>query len=171
MVACPRNTKQVKNFKYEINKLTVSRDEINSLLELARQNFENIIHVIEIHPETNVIFGDPSCIELANDLLKRSCTNKYIPQLMSYDTTFNLGNFYVSILVMRNTDIIGDPIFPVLFMTHEKKLLPTHELFWGSFVKNLIHFDKYGLNVPIVTDREKCIVSAILKSGCIAEKN
>lgn len=44
VVACLRNTKQVNNFKYnELNKLTVSRDEIYSLLELARQDFENII--------------------------------------------------------------------------------------------------------------------------------
>jgi len=85
--------KTVKNFKYnELNKLTVSRDEIYSLLELARQDFENIIQVIEIYPETNVFFSDPSCIELANDLLKRSYTNKHIPQLVSYDTKFNLGN-------------------------------------------------------------------------------
>jgi len=109
---------------------------------LAKQDFEKIIHVIEIYPETNVVFSDPSCIQLAIDLLKRSYTNKRIPQLMSYDTTFNLGDCYVSILVMRDTDILGDPIFPVLFMVHEKKLLKTHELFWGRFVKKLINLDK-----------------------------
>lgn len=141
------------------------------MLESARQDFEKIIHVIEIYPDTNVIFGDPSCIDLANHLLKRSFINKHIPQLVSYDTTFNLGDFYVSVLVMRNTDIVGDPIFPVLFMIHERKLLRMHELFWGSFIKKLIHFEKYGHNVPIITDREKSIASAILNSISIADTN
>ncbi|KAF0758335.1 CG-1 domain-containing protein, partial [Aphis craccivora] len=90
MVTCPRNTKQLKNFKYnELNKLAVSRDGIFSLLKLARQDFENVIRVIEIYPETN----------------------------------------------------------------------------------KLVQLDKYGLNVPIITDRENSIVSAILKSIDTAEIN
>ncbi len=46
---------------------------------------------------------------------------------MSYDTTFQLGDFYVSTLLFKNVLFQKSPVMPALFMIHEKKLKSCHE--------------------------------------------
>jgi len=56
---------------------------------------------------------------MARKLFIESKNKPSLEQLISYDTTFNIGNFYVSILI-QNTDFIGNPLYPVLFLIHER---------------------------------------------------
>ena len=44
-------------------------------------------------------------------------------QFLSYDTTFQLGDFYLSPLLFRNTLFQKSPVMPVM---HERKLKSTH---------------------------------------------
>ena len=77
--------------------------------------------------------------------------------LLSYDTTFNLGEFYVSPLVFKHVVFEANPLVAGLFLIHERKLSETHEHFFkilSSLVKNI-------RGVPIVTDMESAIVKAI----------
>ena len=44
-----------------------------------------------------------------------------IDQLLSYDATFSMGDFYVSILIFRHTFFVKNPCVPALFLIHERK--------------------------------------------------
>ena len=43
-------------------------------------------------------------------------------QLLSYDTAFQLGDFYVSPLIFRHTVFKERPCIPAMFLIHERKL-------------------------------------------------
>ncbi|KZS13011.1 Uncharacterized protein APZ42_021947 [Daphnia magna] len=84
------------------------------------------------------------------------------PQQLSYDTTFLIGDFYLSFLVFRETEFSSAPAIPCIFFIHERKLLETHEEFW-SLVVRYVPEPKKCKNTYIVTDQEAAVVSAIKK--------
>lgn len=127
-VSCPRDTKQVENVLARSraeNKLC--HYELFSLYEAALHT--NAIKRITLWPNLLVYVGHDSSIQLAKELLGINRKDKSLRQLLSYDTTFNLGDFYVSPLVMRNVLMEGDPIFSVMFLLHERKYEKDHEEF------------------------------------------
>jgi hypothetical protein len=56
--------------------------------------------------------------------------------LFSYDTTFNIGDFYMSPLVCRHPLFKNEPSFPIAFLFHETKTAPTHKVLF-NFVKEV----------------------------------
>ena len=48
-------------------------------------------------------------------------------QLLSYDTTFQLGDFYLSPLLYRHTLFIESPVIPAIYLIHERKFQECHE--------------------------------------------
>ncbi|XP_075440434.1 uncharacterized protein LOC142485236 [Ascaphus truei] len=159
----PRNAKQVKNTIYTKRRNEkISRDEIFSLHELALQ-LDAFIWNITTYPDIMVFVGLPDIIRLSCSLLETSLKQKH-PQLLSYDTTFQLGDFYLSVLVQRNTILENDPIYPVGFMLHERKCTIYHERFLQEVLGRLgMNSNKYK-NIPIIVDREKAIVKALKKN-------
>ena len=66
-------------------------------------------------------------------------SNKHdLNQVVTYDTTFNLCEFYVSTLVMKNTELLNDskkePLFPVAYFIHNWKSTETHQVFLNGFL-------------------------------------
>lgn len=53
-----------------------------------------------------------------------------------YDTTFTMGDFYVSPLVFRHPLFEGSPVIPMAFLIHERKFIFDHHQFW-DFVLQL----------------------------------
>jgi hypothetical protein len=80
-------------------------------------------------------------------------------QLLSYDTTFNLGDPYLSLLIFRHTACTGNPCIPAVFLLHERKFTSTHKNFFCD-LKQLVP-SLCTSNSPIVTDQEKAITNAI----------
>ena len=72
------------------------------------------------------------------------------PQLLSYDTTFQLGDFYMSVLNFKHTIFREAPVIPAIFMLHERKYQQCHEDFFKYCLK-LIPSLK-NCRHPIVTD-------------------
>ncbi len=135
-VNCPRNLKQVQNTVYAQRcKDRISHDEIFSLHELAYQ-LPGFIWHITTFPDLLVYAGMPDIVDLACANLEESVKFGY-PQIISYDTTFEMGDFYVSILAMRNTALVNDPVFPVGFMLHEWKFMQNHEQFLTDILGKL----------------------------------
>ncbi len=131
---------------------------------LQKTEFKTFLQSLDLSPAVVSVFGDENAIALANRLLEASSKHQSLQQMMSYDTTFELGDFYMSILVMRNTELVGDPIFPVLFMLHSRKYQEVHDKFWRYYVTDLLKIREYGFNVPIVTDRELALKKAIINN-------
>ena len=76
-------------------------------------------------------------------------------QLLSYDTTFKLGNFYVSPLLFRNILFETKPVMPSLLMIHERKLKTTHDELMRVVSQLLPSLVNGSHTIPLVTDDEK----------------
>jgi len=73
---------------------------------------------------------------------------------VKYDTTFNLGHFYVSVLLLRETEFDPSPIVPLAFWLHERKLQSTHDKFFSHICKLCPQLDN-AVNVVIYTRQDK----------------
>jgi len=81
-------------------------------------------------------------------------------QTISYDTTFNLGDFYLSVLIYRQTEFDPQPIMPLAFLLHERKLTATHNVFFQHLASVCPEIND-APNLLMVTDSEVAITSAI----------
>ena len=146
----PQNSKQVQNItSKQLQKQRLSHDALYNLHELA-VDLPDFVHAICTHPHLVCI-----CInkELLDELDCVLLVQSPSPQLLSYDTTFQLGDFYVSTLAFRHTLFKEAPVIPVAFLIHERKLQACHDELFGICCK-LVPALK-----PIVTDEEQTYVN------------
>jgi hypothetical protein len=109
---------------------------------------------IQTFPDLLVIIGMADVIKELQCVLSRGHASK---QLLGYDTTFSLGEYYLSILLFKHTLLEEEPTIPALFLIHERKYTAHHEMLFHVLSKEVKHLK----NVPIVTDFEAAICSAI----------
>ena len=84
-------------------------------------------------------------------------------QWLSYNTTFQLGDFYVhvSALIFRHIIFRENPCMPALFLIHECKFQKHHKIFF-SFVKDMIKLPKWP--IACVSDGEVEIIKACVSN-------
>ena len=99
--ATPRNMEQVRNTqKGQHNRGRLTRDALYDLHEFAADS--DFIHKIVTNPDLHIIMYSRAVIDLFIDLSSRNADHPV--QTLFYDTTFCLGDFYVSVLLFHNTD-------------------------------------------------------------------
>jgi len=75
--------------------------------------------------------------------------------VLYYDTTFSMGDFYVSALLYRNIVFRGCPVIPLLLLVHERRTTDSHALLFKWFKKLT------SSSAPVlVVDREQSISTA-----------
>ena len=154
--AKPRNLKQVKNLRERAKqKWQIIKDSIINIHGIATED-PSFVHLIQTWPDLLVVFGLQDLIDHTNKLLSINDRNTYF----TYDTTFTLGDFYLSVLLVRNVIFRSMPAFPVLFLLHKKKLKSYHSLFFQQFSSLFPSHE----NVPIVVDDEVAINKAVQES-------
>ena len=110
----PRNIKQIANLQWvERNKFRLSHDALYNLHELALDMNPFIIS-IKTFSDVLVVCGHRSLADELDGLLQAASN---IPQLLSYDTTFQLGDFYLSAFLFRHTTFSTSPVIPCWFFT------------------------------------------------------
>jgi MULE transposase domain len=139
----------------------LSRDALYNLHELALDI--DFVHDIHTFPDLSVILYDPSILAIFKSLLSTSQTPDLPLQQLSYDTTFNLGDFYVSILLFRETEFTDNPVVPLAYLIHERKLFQTHSIFF-SHMQSVIPEIGNASNVIMITDQEIAIRKAIVQA-------
>ena len=77
---------------------------------------------ISTYPDLVVLFGLPEFFKMMDD-----CSDDIL--LLTYDTTFSSGDFYITTLVLQLCTFTERPIMPVAFMLHERKFQKLHEVF------------------------------------------
>ena len=87
-----------------------------------------------------------------------------LPILLSYDTTFSLGDIYVSSLLFCHVLFDSSPVVPAAFLLHERKFECTHEDFMTLVKKELPALNNLKSPIPIVTDDEQGVCNAIDKT-------
>ena len=93
-----------------------------NLHEMAA-NVSSYIHTTRTHTDFVFVCGQRQLLdELDRLLLLKSPSAR----LFSYDTTFELGGYYVSVLCFRHTLLIVSPVIPVAFWVHKLKIEEPH---------------------------------------------
>uniref|UniRef100_A0A1X7SVU8 MULE transposase domain-containing protein n=1 Tax=Amphimedon queenslandica TaxID=400682 RepID=A0A1X7SVU8_AMPQE len=152
VVQLPRNVKQVKNIQSRFRqRLRFSHDSLYNLHELA-YDLDDFVHKIVTYPDLIVICGMKKMLTEMNVILE---TDSQGSQLLSYDTTFKLGDFYISPFLFHNTLFKKNPVMPAFFMIHERKLKSTHEELMKVVAVALPCLVNGSQTVPCVTDDEK----------------
>ena len=145
-----RNPKQVSNLQSrQRQRLRLSHDALYNLHELS-YDLELFVHKIITYPDLIVICGLRLMLKEINRLL-----SVFDGHLMSYDTTFQIGDFYVSPLLFRNVLFSKSPVMPVAFLLHEKKLRNCHEEMMRVMATHLPSLVNGKSTIPLVTDDEK----------------
>lgn len=144
----PRNANQIKYYK-ESNR-RICKDSLLALHEFAYM-IAGFVWSITTFPDLVVVCGFKPLI----DFILPLCANE--PILLSYDTTFNLGDFYVSILCMQLPFLTSKPCIPLAFMIHERKFKWMHDHFFRLVRQNIPHLT----DAVIAVDGEASISNAI----------
>lgn len=147
----PRNSRQITNLQCkERQKYRLSHDALYNLHELA-YDLNGFVKVVKTFPDLVVVCGLDTMAREMNNVLQMKSSN---PQLLSYDTTFQLGDFYVSTLLFRYTVFKSSPCIPAAFLIHERKLQSTHEELMMYLTTKYPLLINGNERVPIVLDDE-----------------
>jgi hypothetical protein len=144
----PRNQNQV--YYYRKSQRRIGRDSLLALHEFAYM-VDGFVWSITTYPDLVVVCGLPSLL----DFVVPACHAG--PVLMSYDTTFNLGDFYVSILCMQLPFFTSKPCIPLAFILHDRKFQWMHDHFFKLIGKHCAALK----NSIVVVDGEASISKAI----------
>ena len=163
-VVAPISRKQAENIAYQLKlKKQVLRCEIFSTIEMGRdKTLGSFILKHIVSPFHAVILAEPAALKLANSLLTSAMNDPTLLQNLTYDTTFDLTNQYVSALVMKNIYIEGNPLFGVAYMIHERKFKEIHNEMLRT-LKDVLKLEALELHTPIVADREAGIRWGIMR--------
>jgi hypothetical protein len=143
----PRNKDQVSYYKcIATPERRLGADTMVTLHELA-YSLPEFVWSIKTFPDFVACFGMPSMVNLV-----QSCNSV----LLSYDTTFQLGDFYLSVMVLKLSAFHEEPSIPVGFVLHDRKFQTVHEEFCHQLNRRL----KVKSNVVLVSDGEAAITSA-----------
>lgn len=117
---------QVRNHLYkERRNKRITQDSMYNLIEVAYQT-ENFVTQIDIHPWLVCVVGMPEIMNELNDLLVCD-TGETVKCYI--DTTYKLGELFVTVLTFQHTLYESQPTIPVAFMLHEKRDQKYHERF------------------------------------------
>uniref|UniRef100_A0A8D8WUU0 MULE transposase domain-containing protein n=1 Tax=Cacopsylla melanoneura TaxID=428564 RepID=A0A8D8WUU0_9HEMI len=81
--------------------------------------------------------------------------------VLFYDTTFELGDFFLSVLSYKHPLFANAPTIPLVYMLHDRKFEEIHTHFFTTLSNK---FKCFNSELNIVTDREKSIVNSIRKA-------
>ena len=150
IVDAPRDVQQIRNMQ-QLEKISkcISRDSNYNLHVLHKEL--KFIHVAITIPDLTLICYSDVTLARFKSLLNRS---DLPAQSLAYDTTFDLGDFYLSVLTFRDTEFEESPVVPLVYMFHERKLQSVHNFVFSTFAE-LVPEIKDMSKWLIVTDEEK----------------
>jgi hypothetical protein len=135
--------------------MAITQDTNYNLQEIADDT--KFIREIISYPDVAIFMYHPQLWQLFIGLLNR----KDLPYItLSVDTTFEMTDGYVTVLVARFVEFNECPVFPLATMIHERKLGETHRFFWQKVTQ---HFPQLvtASNIYIVLDEEEAIVGGV----------
>ena len=149
----PRNKIQIKNLKNYIRaKKCISRDDIYNLYAMATK-FDNFFWQIDLSPNLDAIIGLKDILDLFSDLL--TVQSNELQLILAHDTTFQLGDFYVSPVLFQHLYFEGSPLIPLSILIHDQKYQLSHTKLFAKLVKTVPNLRKK--RVSLIIEREKGI--------------
>ena len=160
-VLVPQNVKQVRNAQASQRQaFRLSHDALYNLHEMAYDRC-GFVRKIVTYPDLVVMCALQNLTEELNRLVLAELD---LPILLSYDTTFSLGDIYVSSLLFCHVLFDSSPVVPAAFLLHERKFECTREDFMTLVKKELPALNNLKSPIPTVTDDEQGVCNAIDKT-------
>ena len=154
------NLKQVKNLRAKHRKsICLSHDALYNSHELAH-DLETFVHKMISFPDLTFICGLKTVLQELDHII--SAVTKS-PTLLSHDTTFQLGDFYVSPVLFHQVLFNENLVITAAFILHERKFQSAHEEFMKIINLKLPSLSKLKKPIPIVTDDDIGLCAAINK--------
>ena len=148
-----RNETQMRNIRQSwLNSQKLGPDPLNNLHQIAKElpgyirkldTLESFICILAMDDIVNMVD-----VMLENEVL-----------VFGYDTTFELGDFYCSVLLVRHPYIKGRPAVPVAFLLHETKMQTMHSRFMRKMCKLIPRLAT--ASIVIIMDRERSLTNAV----------
>uniref|UniRef100_A0A1X7T231 SWIM-type domain-containing protein n=1 Tax=Amphimedon queenslandica TaxID=400682 RepID=A0A1X7T231_AMPQE len=156
-IETPRNIEQVKNFRdTQSRSQRISHDALFNLYQLSfnlkfpdrRGEAKDFVSYLALHPRILVHLLPHPILESLEQLVK--IQNK--PTLLHYDTAFNVGDYYLSILSFRHALFHEEPIIPCGFLIHSRRYQNDHKDFLEVITATIRPLQTKQIN--FVSDRE-----------------
>ena len=106
----------------------VRQDSLYNLL--AETSETGFIKRLMVHEDLMMFCYEENLLEKFKAVIDRE---DLPPQCISYDTTYKLGDFYVSFLVFRETEFFEMPCIPAIYLIHERRIDETHDFFFNTW--------------------------------------
>ena len=113
-----------------------------------------LVHKIITYPDLAYVCGLEQILKEANQILQLNETG----QLLLYNTTFQLGDFCASALLLCHTIFEEKLCIPVMFLINERKFAETHQVLFQEVVCHIPYIK--STSSCLVVDREKAIIKA-----------
>ena len=132
----------------------LSQDSLFNLHEIA-YDLPQFVWFIQTYPDLLCICGIQEILDQLDRIL---LIDSSFPQLLSYDTTFKLGDFYVSTLLFRHVIFKESPVIPALFLIHERRFQSTHEIFFQIAIKKVPSLVKKSTQLSLMRKRQSTML-------------
>ena len=153
-VAKPKNLKQIQNKQaYIKRKNIVDTCEISSML-VINSEVGDYIKDLTLIPSLNITLINDTLLRILKEEIE-----KCVITVLSYDTTYNMGDFYVSTIVARHSMFEENPAYLLSCLLHHKRDAWSHTVLLKRIQSSLPSLN--SKKVVFVTDREGGIISAI----------
>ena len=136
----PRDITQVRNAQQRFRKMNRGSDSFNNLNRISLE-CEDIRFLMTV-PDLVMVSITQEMLKQTREILKIDYDTAKLKQLIGYDTQFQLGDYYVSWISIRDIRLQDkksgkSPVIPSVQIIHERKLQLHHQLAW-SVITNLI---------------------------------
>lgn len=124
----PRNDRQVKDIRRKMK--TELKDPLVAVMMMCKESMKDFVRAVTGAPDYMVVLS----FDRTLDNLVRFCTNPMLPNVLTFDPTFNLGTFDVTVTTYKH---------PLLAFQNPKEHTSEHPNFIGPV---LIHQRKQFSN-------------------------
>ena len=136
----PRNITQIRNARQNFKKANEGVDSFSKLNRLALEYAD--LRLLMTVPDLVLVSMNPDMLDQVKEILRIDYDKARQKQLIGYDTQFNLGDYYVSWLTIRDVRFRNIrtgkvPVIPAIQVIHERKLQLHHEIAW-KIMANLV---------------------------------
>ena len=134
----PSDDRQIAYLKYHFRKKNMRGDQYEKLFMIS-QEYE-VMRLWVLVPRLLLVLCEPEMQDYLKEVFKEVKWRDVPEQVVSYDTQFDLGDFYLSTLTIRDPRLLTShrknfPTVPAIFVIHERKLMYDHDLAFRIMVE------------------------------------
>nr|CAH0105367.1 unnamed protein product [Daphnia galeata] len=159
----PKEKKQIRNTPKVHRKIPSKAERSSHDVADAIYNLysceTDFVSDFQIAPYLLIICFDKNTVSELREFIKR---DDLTTQCLTYDTTFAIGELYLSVLTFRQPEFEDNPVIPLMYMIYERDVPEVHNTFFMRFAEAVPEFST-PQRMIITSNEEVAITNAIAK--------